>query len=149
MPESLPLRILPFWSDSFGWDRFESFCLSVVRSLPEVKRADRYGVMGEDQSGIDIEADLHDGRKRTIQCRHRKQITKPQVQKAVTDTTYPADEQGRRGRSYQRDQDRSGRRPPGQRRQPSTPLLPPGRRHPALRARARRRLRLWPLPRRV
>jgi hypothetical protein len=92
MPESLPLRILPFWSDSFGWDRFESFCLSVVRSLPEVKRADRYGVMGEDQSGIDIEADLHDGRKRTIQCRHRKQITKPQVQKAVTDTTYPADE---------------------------------------------------------
>ena len=92
MTESLPLRVLPLWSDSFDWDRFESFCLSVVRSLPDVKRADRYGVMGERQQGIDIEADLHNGRKRTIQCRHRKRITKRQVERIVADTTYPADE---------------------------------------------------------
>ena len=92
MTESLPLRLLPFWSDSFDWDRFESFCLSVVRSLPDVKRADRYGVMGEAQQGIDIEADLHNGRKRTIQCRHRKRITRRQVEKIVADTTYPAGE---------------------------------------------------------
>ena len=79
------MRILPFTDPSFDWDRFESFCLSVVRSLPEVKRADRYGKTGEAQAGIDIEADLRDGRKRTVQCRHRKTITKPQLEKLVAE----------------------------------------------------------------
>ncbi len=92
MTDSLPLRVLPFRTDSFDWNRFESFCLAIVRSLPDVKRADRYGTTGEKQNGIDIEADLIDGRKRTIQCRHRKSITKPQVEKTVADTTFDADE---------------------------------------------------------
>ncbi len=92
MPESLPLRILPFQDDSFDWNRFESFCLAVARSLPEIRRADRYGSTGEKQRGIDIEADLVDGRKRTIQCRHRKRMAKPQIEKIVADTSYPADQ---------------------------------------------------------
>jgi hypothetical protein len=92
MPERLPLRILPFREDSYDWDRFESFCLATVRALPEVKRAARYGNTGERQLGIDIEADLIDGRKRTIQCRHRKQFSKRQAEKTIADTQYVADE---------------------------------------------------------
>lgn len=92
MPERLPLRILPFRQDSFDWDRFESFCLAAARALPEVKRAARYGDTGERQLGIDIEADLIDGRKRTIQCRHRKRFTKRDAEKAIADTEYEADE---------------------------------------------------------
>jgi hypothetical protein len=88
----LPLKVLPFRLDSFDWDRFESFCLSVVRVLPEVRRAARYGVMGESQKGIDIEAELRDGRKRTIQCRHRSQVTAPEIKTTVNETTYVADE---------------------------------------------------------
>jgi hypothetical protein len=90
--ERLPLRVLSFDVDSFDWDRFERFCLAVVRALPDVKRADRYGKMGEAQRGIDIEADLLDGRKRTIQCRLRKAFNKSHAEKTVAATTYRADE---------------------------------------------------------
>jgi hypothetical protein len=88
----LPLRVLPFGQDSFDWNRFESFCLAVVRALPDVKRADRYGKMGEAQKGIDIEADLVDGRRRTVQCRHRKSFDKSHAEETVAATTYEADE---------------------------------------------------------
>jgi hypothetical protein len=86
------MRVLPFDDDAFTWTRFESFCLAVVRALPEVKRAERYGKTGEKQRGIDIAAELHDGRKRTIQCRLRKRFTKANAEKTVADTTYVADE---------------------------------------------------------
>lgn len=86
------MRVLPFRLDSFDWNRFESFCLAVVRALPDVKRADRYGKVGEAQKGIDIEADLTDGRKRTIQCRHRKSFNKSHAEKTVAATSYEADE---------------------------------------------------------
>ncbi|MBA3866406.1 MAG: ATP-binding protein, partial [Solirubrobacterales bacterium] len=92
MSGRLPLRILPFDVDSFDWERFESFCLAVVRALPDVKRADRYGKMGEAQRGIDVEADLLDGRKRTVQCRHRKSFNRSHAEKTVAATTYEADE---------------------------------------------------------
>lgn len=92
MTERLPLRVLPFRQDSFDWNRFESFCLAIVRSQPEVKRAARYGDVGEKQMGIDIEADLVDGRKRTVQCRHRKNFNKSHAEKTVDETQYEADE---------------------------------------------------------
>lgn len=92
MPERLPVRILPFPEDSVDWNRFESFCLATVRALPEVKRAARYGDTGENQLGIDIEADLVDGHKRTIQCRHRKRFTERDAQKTIAETEYEADE---------------------------------------------------------
>jgi hypothetical protein len=86
------MRVLPFDDDAFTWTRFESFCLAIVRALPEVKRAERYGKTGEKQRGIDIEADLYDGRKRTIQCRLRERFTKANAEKTVADTTYKAGE---------------------------------------------------------
>jgi hypothetical protein len=92
VPDRLPLRVLPFSEDGFDWERFESFCLAMVRSLPDVRRAAKYGDAGEAQLGIDIEADLVDGRKRTVQCRHRKRFTRPDVEKTVAETTYPAAE---------------------------------------------------------
>lgn len=86
------MRVLPFHDGEFGWVRFESFCLAVVRALPEIVRAERYGKTGEKQRGIDIEADLVGGGKRTIQCRLRKQFSKKHVEKTVKDTTFVANE---------------------------------------------------------
>ncbi|MBS1885618.1 MAG: ATP-binding protein [Actinobacteria bacterium] len=90
--DKLPLRVLPFGQDSFEWNRFESFCLAAVRAMPDVERAERYGKTGEAQKEIDIEADLKDGRKRTIQCRHRKAFNIRHAEKTVKGTTYEADE---------------------------------------------------------
>jgi hypothetical protein len=92
MSESLPLRALPFDHADFDWDRFERFCLAVVGALPDVVRAGIYGDRGEDQQGIDIEVDLVDGRKRTIQCRHRKKFGIGAARDTVQDTEFVADE---------------------------------------------------------
>jgi hypothetical protein len=86
------IRLLPFDDPEFTWERFESFCLSLVLALPEVRRAAKYGQQGEAQRGIDIEADLHDGRKWTIQCRQRRRFTRANVERTIEDTTYEADE---------------------------------------------------------
>ena len=44
IPEPAPLRVLPFHGDAFDWRRFETFCLDVVRALPDVRHAEVYGV---------------------------------------------------------------------------------------------------------
>jgi hypothetical protein len=55
------MRILPFHNDAFTWERFESFCLAVVRALPEVRWAERRAGGGERQGEVDIDAVLADG----------------------------------------------------------------------------------------
>jgi hypothetical protein len=92
IPEPAPLRVLPFHGDAFDWRRFETFCLDVVRALSDVRHAEVYGVPGGSQRGIDIVATLDDGRRRTIQCRHRKRFTKGDADKVVEETTYDAEE---------------------------------------------------------
>ena len=92
IPEPAPLRVLPFHSDAFEWRRFETFCLDVVRALPDVRHAEVYNVPGGKQRGIDIVATLEDGRTRTVQCRHRKRFTKTDATKIVEETTYEAEE---------------------------------------------------------
>lgn len=74
------------------WKRFERFCLDLTKLLPDVRDAHLYGVQGDDQEGIDIHADLEDGRIRTIQCRRVAKFGKPQADKTIEDTTYKADE---------------------------------------------------------
>ena len=39
-------------------------CATDANALPEVRQAERYGHTGEDQGGIEVVADLHDGRAR-------------------------------------------------------------------------------------
>ena len=74
------------------WKRFERFCLDLTKLLPDVRDAHLYGVQGDDQHGIDIHADLKDGRVRTIQCRRVAKFGKPQADKTIEDTTYDGDE---------------------------------------------------------
>jgi hypothetical protein len=71
---------------------FEHFCLELVRQLPGVVDAHTYGVPGDAQDGIDLHTDLDDGRVRAIQCRRVQKFGKPQADKLLKDTTYPADE---------------------------------------------------------
>lgn len=92
VPEPAPLRVLPFHGDAFDWRRFETFCLDAVRALLDVRHAELYNVPGGKQRGIDIVATLSDGRRRTIQCRHRKRFTKGDADKVVEETTYDAEE---------------------------------------------------------
>ena len=92
MTEPLPPKILPFDADSFDWDRFEDFCLATVLALPDIRRADRYGVKGDKQDGIDLKAELVDGRLRTYQCRHVAKISPANVRKIIDDTEYGGDE---------------------------------------------------------
>jgi len=83
IPEPAPLRVLPFHSDAIDWRRFETFCLDLVRALPDVVHAELYNVPGGNQRGIDIVATLSDGRQRTVQCRHRKRFVKSDAEKVV------------------------------------------------------------------
>jgi hypothetical protein len=86
------MRLLPLSADDLSWQKFESFCLAVIRAMPEVKRADKYGQQGEKQRGIDIEAELVDGRRRTAQCRQRKTFTPASLKKTLRENTFEADE---------------------------------------------------------
>lgn len=74
------------------WKRFERFCLDLARALPEVRDAHLYGDRGEDQEGIDIHADLVDGRVRTIQCRRVARFGKTEADKTIRETSYGADD---------------------------------------------------------
>jgi AAA ATPase domain len=74
------------------WKRYERFCLDLSRALPDVLDAHLYGTRGEDQQGIDIHADLSDGRVRTIQCRRVSKFGKGDAEATIADTTYEADE---------------------------------------------------------
>lgn len=74
------------------WKRFERFCLDLAKALPDIRDAHLYGVRGDDQEGIDIHADLVNGRVRTIQCRRVTRFGKTQAEKTINETTYPADE---------------------------------------------------------
>lgn len=84
--------LLALNNSELEWKRFERFCLDFTKALPEVRDAHLYGVRGEDQEGIDIHADLIDGRVRSIQCRRVAKFGKTETRKTIAETTYAADE---------------------------------------------------------
>lgn len=90
-PLELPTSRLPFGDDDFSWERFEQFCLGLVRRLPNVREVYRYGKAGENQRGIDIVAEHDDGTKSTYQCRRRKTFGPRSAEKTVGDTSYEAE----------------------------------------------------------
>jgi hypothetical protein len=92
MPSAAREPLLGLNNPELEWKRFERFCLDLVKALPDVRDAHLYGVRGDDQEGIDIHADLIDGRVRSIQCRRVAKFGKPQTVNTIADTDYPADE---------------------------------------------------------
>lgn len=86
------MRLLPLGDPELPWETFESFCLAVLRAMPEVVRADKYGQQGEKQKGIDLEADLKNGKTRSVQCRQRKRFPPKSLEKTIAENAYGADE---------------------------------------------------------
>jgi hypothetical protein len=70
---------------------FEAFCHDFVGRLPETASCNRYGVRGNAQYGIDLEARLHSGQRWGFQFKGYRQYDKARARKAIEDTTYVAD----------------------------------------------------------
>jgi len=92
MPSTPRAPLIELADPELEWKRFERFCLDLARSLPDVADAHLYGTRGEAQQGIDIHADLVDGRVRTIQCRRVSRFSKTSAQNTIAETSYDADE---------------------------------------------------------
>jgi hypothetical protein len=91
-PPGSDVDLLPLDDSQWDWKDFERFCLGFVKAEAEVLDARLYGTRGEDQRGIDIVADLADGRTRTYQCRKWQAYRKADVEHTVEETEYEADE---------------------------------------------------------
>ena len=85
-PEFLPLD-----DPNLPWDRFEAFCEEFISRLPGVKETHRYGRTGSRQRGIDIFADLENGKRWAFQCRQWQKFTRSDATKAIQETSYEAD----------------------------------------------------------
>jgi len=84
--------LLPLDAEEWDWKRFERFCVAFVNALPDVRNAYLYGGPGEAQAGIDVVAELVDGRTRVYQCRKRKAFGPRAVEKTIAETEFEADE---------------------------------------------------------
>jgi len=85
-------KLLPLNDEGFEWDDFEEFCADFVSQLPFVIRCHRHGKKGDKQEGIDILADLKDGRKAVFSCKQYSEFKKSDAGKAVRATTYEAND---------------------------------------------------------
>jgi len=77
------LPLLPLDEREWDWKRFERFCLDLVNALPDVSHADFHGTQGDKQDGIDILAQLTDGRQRTYQCKKYAKFGPKRAEDAV------------------------------------------------------------------
>jgi len=91
-PPGSDVDLLPLDDPEWEWKDFERFCLGFVKAQPGVRDARLYGTRGQDQKGIDIVADLDDGRTRTYQCRKWQDYHKADATNTVDETHYEADE---------------------------------------------------------
>ncbi len=82
------LPLLPLDDRDWDWKSFERFCLDVVNALPDVSHADFHGTQGDKQDGIDILAQLTDGRKRTYQCKKHAKFGPKQAEKAIKENVF-------------------------------------------------------------
>lgn len=92
LPPSSQVDLLPFDDPQWDWKAFERFCLGFVRAQSDVTDARLYGTRGQAQRGIDIAADLSDGRTRTYQCRKWQSYTNGNAESTVRETNFEADE---------------------------------------------------------
>ncbi len=84
-------EFLPLGDPNLPWDRFEAFCEEFISRLPGVKETHRYGRTGSRQRGIDIFADLDNGKRWAFQCKQWKKFTKTDANRAIQKTSYTAD----------------------------------------------------------
>ncbi len=84
--------LLPLNDIAFGWNKFEGFCADFIYKLPYVKDCHRNGKSGNKQDGIDIIADIKDGRKAGFSCKQYDNFGVNDARKAVHATVYPANE---------------------------------------------------------
>ncbi|MGD0651652.1 MAG: hypothetical protein ABSA97_11035 [Verrucomicrobiia bacterium] len=95
---------LPFYDPAFSWDTFESFFCDFLASGPKLvteengQRAERqvinarpYGRRGDSQHGIDIKADMEDGKVWAFQCKHYKEWGRSDTAEAIAKCAYVAD----------------------------------------------------------
>lgn len=93
LPPSEPNQpLLPFDREGFNFRDFERFCLRWIKALPDVASAEAYGRPGDRQDGIDIVAQLHNGKERSYQCRKVKQFGPKAAETAIAEDVYGADE---------------------------------------------------------
>ncbi len=84
-------EFLPLGDPNLPWDRFEAFCEEFISRLPGVKETHRYGRTGSRQRGIDIFADLDNGKRWAFQCKQWKKFTKTDAKRAIQKASYTAD----------------------------------------------------------
>ena len=88
-PVRLLAPLLPF--SSLPWERFEDFCEDFISKLPGVKECHRQGTGGSRQRGIDIFADMTNGRRWAFQCKRWPKFTRTDAKKTMKKATYVAD----------------------------------------------------------
>lgn len=90
VPSPKPER-LPLSDPEFTWDRFQAFACDILMLDPGTRRAYQYGKQGDDQEGIDVVVERHDGTRWAVQCRQRARFGKRDAEKTIAETEYVAD----------------------------------------------------------
>jgi len=83
--------LLPLSDPNVSWEDFEKFCVDFIHHLPNVNECHRYGKRGSKQYGIDIFANLDDGKSYVFSCKQYQNFTPGYAKKAIDAMTYPAD----------------------------------------------------------
>ena len=81
LPSKRDENLLPL--ASLAWDAFESFSLDFIARFLKPKDIYHYGTQGDDQEGVDIVADLHNGEKWAFQCKQWQKFNKGDAIKVI------------------------------------------------------------------
>jgi energy-coupling factor transporter ATP-binding protein EcfA2 len=76
------LQELPF--KELSWENFEKLCVRLARLEGNVEHCQRYGVQGDEQSGIDLYARQKSSTYRVYQCKNEKNFGPKKIEEAVT-----------------------------------------------------------------
>ncbi len=80
-PVTTRQQVLPF--DQLTWENFERLCHRVACLEAHVEHAERYGLQGEAQEGLDIYARLSNGRYHCLQAKKHRRFAAAQIASAV------------------------------------------------------------------
>jgi transcriptional regulator with XRE-family HTH domain len=82
----------PFPLAALPPDTFERFCADLIQALYPDAKIHRAGESGHDQDGIDIKAELSNGKVHTYQCKRVQEFGPQKVHTVVAADDMPADE---------------------------------------------------------
>lgn len=69
--------------ERLAWEAFEVFCFDLVAQILKPSEIYRYGTQGDNQQGIDIVADIHNGEKWAFQCKQWQRFNKSDAIKVI------------------------------------------------------------------